>query len=475
MRWLPTTAGAVCVLVLVALASGLPLRQNPASANSDRHPAALLPVILTAAPAYESLAALHGGERFPRGAQLMVLRSGQIQPLVPDFAASADASVSFDAKAVLFAGKKSAADPWQIWQIPVDGGSPQLVLPGKTDFIRPLWMPGHRMVFAKREANGFAIESASLDGSDPLQLSYLPGSFIPDDVLRDGRVLFESGFPLGDGATPEMFLVYADGSGVESVRCDHPDGRTNAGREHGREIAVDSGVARAGDIVFTHGQRLARFTSALAGETPVAAPPGDYAGDVAELPDGRWLLSERRPGARHIALAVWKPGAPALIEIARDAEQDLVEPVVIAPRELPKRHPAALHPWTYGNLLALDARQSRSGALTTAPTLVRAETRNEAGQIVSLGIAPIEKDGSFFVQATGDRPLRFILLDAAGHPLRAEHGWFWVRRGEQRICVGCHTGPERAPENRVPLVLLHTTAPVDLTRSAAPTSMTGGH
>jgi hypothetical protein len=38
--------------------------------------------------------------------------------------------------------------------------------------------------------------------------------------------------------------------------------------------------------------------------------------------------------------------------------------------------------------------------------------------------------------------------------------------GEQRICVGCHVGPERASENRVPAVLLRTTTPVDLTGSA---------
>jgi hypothetical protein len=46
--------------------------------------------------------------------------------------------------------------------------------------------------------------------------------------------------------------------------------------------------------------------------------------------------------------------------------------------------------------------------------------------------------------------------------MRQEHGWFWIRSGEQRICVGCHTGPERASENRVPAVL-HSTTPTDLT------------
>ncbi len=55
-----------------------------------------------------------------------------------------------------------------------------------------------------------------------------------------------------------------------------------------------------------------------------------------------------------------------------------------------------------------------------------------------------------FREVPGDRPIRFALLDAQGAVLRQEHGWFWARGGEQRICVGCHAGPERAPENRVP-------------------------
>ena len=71
-----------------------------------------LDVIVTAAPAYEPLAALRGGERFPQGAQLLLIHNGKAEPLVPDFAASTDASVSFDGGSVLFAGKKTAGDPW---------------------------------------------------------------------------------------------------------------------------------------------------------------------------------------------------------------------------------------------------------------------------------------------------------------------------------------------------------------------------
>jgi hypothetical protein len=432
-----------------------PVHGPAAPSQSSRGNTALnAPVIFTAAPFYDSLAALHGGERFPRGAQLMVLRAGQAEPLVPELAASADASISFDGKSVVFAGKKQPRDPWQIWSVSADGGAPQLLISADTDLIRPLWMPADRLVYARRTPDGFVLETAALDGSASQKLTFLKGNFIPDDVLRDGRVLFETGFPLGAGATPEMFLVYADGSGVESVRCDH-----GLAREHGRQML-------SGDIVFTHGTKLARFTSALAEETAIAAPAGEFAGDVAETSDGRWLLSIRRPGAPHFELEAWQPRAETAKILTHDDERDLVQPVVVARSAVPNRHPSGLHDWKTGNLLALDARLTRSGPLGASPQSVRVETIGQDGRAVVLGTAPVAADGSFFVQATGDEPLRFILLDASGNKIRAEDGWFWVRRGEQRICVGCHTGPERAPDNRVPQILLRSTTPADMSASA---------
>ena len=66
-----------------------------------------VPILVTSAPAYDPLAGLRGADRFPKGAQLLMVRDGKAEPLVADFAASADASVSFDAKTILFSGKKS--------------------------------------------------------------------------------------------------------------------------------------------------------------------------------------------------------------------------------------------------------------------------------------------------------------------------------------------------------------------------------
>ncbi|MGA3135729.1 MAG: hypothetical protein ABSC88_07025 [Terracidiphilus sp.] len=425
-------------------------------------------IIVTATPVYEPLAALRGQERFPKGAQLMFVHAGKAEPLVTGFDATADANVGFDGKTVLFAGKQASGDPWQIWELTLADHSLRKLIAGEGDVIRPLYLPAGRIVYARRTPRGFQLEVAGKDGLTPsapvdsaagsavLPLTYMPASALPADVLADGRILFEAGFPLGSGTTPELFLVYSDGSGVESYRCDHGTARWG-----GRQLA-------SGDVVFTHGSSLARFTSPLASEAHIVAPRAEYAGAIAGTASGDWLVSARAGAGTHYALKLWKPpsssnsGAAALQTLLVENGKDLVEPVLVAPRSRPKRHPSGLHDWSYANMMALDARQSREGDLKVAPASVRLETLDAQGHTVVTGTAAVEADGSFFVKTPADKPIRFALLDEKGGVLRQEHGWFWIRRGEQRYCVGCHAGPERAPENRMPAVLLRTTTPVDL-------------
>jgi hypothetical protein len=419
------------------------------------HAAPLL--IVTATPEYKPLAALRGEERFPKGAQLMLVHDRQATPLMEGFAATADGNVSFDGKKLLFAGKEAASDKWAVWEFTFKDRSARKIVSGDNDVICPIYLPGDRLVYARRTATGFQLEAAGLDGSGVFELAYMAASAVPDTVLADGRILFEAGFPLGTdvsrGAVPELFLVYSDGSGVESYRCDH-----GAPRWGGVQLA-------SGDVVFTHGSRLARFTSPLASEAPIDAPHAEYQGVAVETESGQWLISARSGGDAHFTLKQWKPGTPQLENVLTVSGKNLVEPVLLAPRGRPNHHPTALHKWDYANVLALDARQSRDGTMKGTPVAVRVEGLGANGKPSVLGTAPVESDGSFFVKVAGDKPIRFTLLDQQGAELRKEHGWFWMRKGEQRYCVGCHAGPEHAPENRVPAVLLRTTIPADLTGS----------
>jgi hypothetical protein len=146
-----------------------------------------------------------------------------------------------------------------------------------------------------------------------------------------------------------------------------------------------------------------------------------------------------------------------------------VQPAVVAARVPPREFPSALVATrTAGNLLCLNARQSKT-PIAGEVSAVRVYTRGAGGAPVLLGQAAVERDGSFYVQVPADQPLRMELLDPSGHTVRAERDWFWMRPSEQRICVGCHAGPERAPENKPPEVLLHSTVPAKMLGDAGRT------
>jgi hypothetical protein len=303
------------------------------------------------------------------------------------------------------------------------------------------------------------LRSAALDGTSPLQLSYSLGNALPTDVLRDGRILFEAAYPLGGGSTPEIYTVYSDGSGVESYRCDH-----GARRQAGKQAA-------SGDVVFANEHGLGRFTSAVAHEIDLSAPSGEFAGDVVEAAAGQYLVSWRPDAKARYTLQSWNPKAGSFEPVVAASDADLVQPAIVASRHVPNQHPSGLHDWSYANLLCLNAYTSKYSFAAGTIAAMNLYTTSDKGKPVLLGRSSVDADGSFYVQVPADKPLQIELLDRQGKTLKREQGWFWTRKGEQRICVGCHAGPERAPENAVPAVLLRTTTPVNLTNA---TTLKGG-
>jgi len=415
----------------------------------------LPPLLYTAAPSYLIDAWLKGGERFPAGAQVMLRDGESSRPLAANFYATADPAVSFDGMKVLFAGKRTPKDTWQVWEVAVDGGQAKRVTACLGDCLRPFYIPGNRLVYAQRLDGQFMIETAALDGSAALQLTYEPGHALPTDVLRDGRILFEAAYPMGNGQSPEIYTVYSDGSGVESYRCDHGERR-----QAGKQVAT-------GDIVFANGQGLGRFTSAQAHEVALNPPTGEFAGDVAMIASGEYLVSWRADAKAHFSLQRWNQSTNTFAPAIPANDADLVQPVLVEPRQVPKQHPSGLHEWNYANLLCLNAYTSKYKFAPGTVAAMRLYTPNEKGQATLLGSSAVEPDGSFYVRVPGDQPLQIELLDRQSKTLTREQGWWWMRKGEQRVCVGCHAGPERAPENAVPAVLVKSTTPTNLTGAAS--------
>ena len=385
----------------------------------------------------------------------MIHDSNGDRVLSDKFSASSDANISFDGKSVIFSGKQHPGDVWQAWKLSLEDGALTQLTKGTEDIVRPMHLPTNRIVYARKYKNRFVLETLSLSDGKIVPLSYAPGSYLPTDVLHDGRILFSSSYPLGTDGAPEIYAVYSDGTGVESYRCDH-----GAARYAGRELS-------SGDIVFPGGKGLARFTSPRAQQVSFTAPAGDYAGDVVEATAHSLLVAWRPNGKQPYQIQLLNTADNQARAFLSQAGTNLLNPVIVAPREIPNRHPSTLRDWTAANLLALDSYTSKYAFAPGSIAKARFYTLDEAGQRKLLGTAPVEKDGSFYVHVPGDAPLQIELTDSNGKVLKKEAGWFWARKSEQRICVGCHAGPEHAPENAVPAVLLRTTTPVDMTATRA--------
>jgi hypothetical protein len=395
--------------------------------------------LYTEAPAYDENALLHGRDRFPAGAWLKIVTAGHSRLLFPAFAATADAAVSFDGKRVLFAGKRSQGDTWRIWEAPLAGGEPQPVTPSSDDCIRPLYAAEDQIVYARRVSGEYQLEMAPREGGPAKRLTWNPGNHLPAMVMSDGRVLYEAERTPG---LRDIYAVYSDGSGVETIRCDH-------GSDRHSPVEVASG-----DIVFRTGAGLARFTSSLAAQVEIPLPPGEYRGPVAETAPGDWLVSWR--GSRGAQFSIHRLKAGRLPVPAGTGSA--FQPVAIRARRPPPYHPSSLGKRQGASVLCLNAYETKGPKI---PPGSAASVRVWALD-VPLGVAPVEADGSFFLQLPSERPLRFELLDGAGKTLRASKAWYWMRKGEQRVCVGCHAGPERAPDNVVPEALRRTQTPVRL-------------
>ena len=414
-----------------------------------RQNAASFSYIYTQTSSYDREPAVAGGERFSKGARLRLMANGTARDLVPGFAASADASASFDGLRVLFSGKQNPADSWHVWEVAVAGGAPRQITTVREDTIAPLYLSEGQIVYARRTRTGFQLETVLLSGGDPTRLTYGPGDHVPTAVLRDGRILFDGPGPQTSRGR-DVFAVYADGTGVESYRCDH-----SRDRHSGIEVA-------SGDIVFESAGKLARFTSARAVQIDLPPTPGEFAGRIAEISPGEWLVSYRPDSREPFGLYRWRTDRGVPEQLLRANDFHAVQPVAVRSREIPKRHPSSVGNREGANLLCLNAYTSHLRIPSGAVASVRVWALDDAGAAVALGNAPVEEDGSFFVQTPSERAIRFELLDRSGATVAAEKRWFWARRGEQRVCVGCHAGPERAPENAVPATLLRSNEPAKL-------------
>lgn len=384
---------------------------------------------------------------------------GELRHLVEEFDHAGSPSVSYDGHDILFAGRRTPAETTQIWAVPVDGSSPRLVVRCE-ECLDPAHLPDGGFVYARRMAsNGsspsFALHVAQADGQGERRITFGIARDRSPLVLPDGRIAFRRDHP-GERVPGRIFAVNPDGTGLQLLRAPSPGESIQAGPWLvGDRLAFAEtigGATQALISVSVHDPQGERHV--LAG-----SPGTDLAGATFTaatlLPEESILLAAILPDKGAILSTIARDGSIAPHASSRlRSERAFPTGAVVLP---PQRRPLALtsvvqEEKSTGTLLCLDVYTSQIPALRQADPGTVASVRVLDGSGSVLGEAPVELDGSFFVEVPADQALQLEIVGADG-AVASDRTGFWVRPNENRGCIGCHEDPALAPENRVPLAL----------------------
>ncbi len=460
------TAGALLVVVGI-LASAAAQRQAAVTARPFE-------VVFTRVFA--------GHTNSKNGAHLVLLaKDGSSRDLTPDFASAADPEVSFDAKHILFAGKRSAGDDWNIYEMKADGSGVRQITRGLGNCRSPIYQssifylddpgPMPQIAFASDRPEQYgefaplratALYSARLDGSGVRRLTFNPSGAFDPVMLPDGRMLF-SAWRRNPGGGPRGRIE------LMGVNIDGTDYATFSGGQ-GR------GVQRMATVTA---KRLVLFVDTDAadgyGGGPLAvidlrrnlhsyrrlAAPGQFH-SPSPLPDGTVLVAWRPEGsAGTYGIYRFDPQSEKLRPVVDSPAADDIQPRALVLRQEPDgRSSVVEEKQTWAKLYCLNLYTSDLSPEVWTRGLVKRlrvlealpRSRPASGSLSPLlrtrflGEVDVDPDGSFNLEIPADVPFQLQALDADGMALRTS-AWMWAKNREQRGCIGCHEDGERTPEN----------------------------
>ena len=451
------------------------------------------------------------------GGRLVLLRADRsTRTLTQGFDSAADPSVAFDGKHVLFAGKRSRADTWNIFEMAADGSDIRQITKGMGNCRKPIYQsalfylndarPSYQLEFVSDAAGAMNeygpvamtnLYSMRFDGSGLRRLTYGMSSSYDPFQMQDGRILFSHWQVSDPDDDPrgriDLFGVNLDGtdyaafSGTQGLRIKHMACTTPKGLVVFIETNVVpwDGAGRLGIIGLRRN---------LHSYKPAPATSDELFHSPSPLPDGSILVS-MRPADRTASHSVYRmdviTGRRTLV--FEDANYHNIQAVALVPRPEPDGHSSVVEDdqdWSklyclnvYDNdlkrgwlppgaaarirvLEGLPRSTADSGSYLDAGSAQYrpGATKDSLSGIVQkrlLGDVRLDDDGSFHLSVPPNIPIQLQLLDSEGMALRTS-AWIWTKNKENRGCIGCHEDGERTPENVFAQALSHPAAQLTL-------------
>jgi hypothetical protein len=477
-----SAAGWIAIAGLVVL--GAPM--VPGAPNRPVAPRP--PIVFTqVAPAAKSQADAGLAGSF-LGAQLAVLSpSGAVRNLTAGFHSAADPDVSWDGKKILFAGKKTAADLWQIYEMNADGTGARPIVTVPFDCRQPVYQsmifylddpgPVPQISFVGApgsEAEGglgavWDLYSVRFDGSGLRQLTYNPGWDLDPVMNEDGRLLYSSvqrhSLRWGNSGRTVLLGVNLDGS----------DGALFSGDE-GRQFKRMPAVTPSRHVVFVESDKPSTDGAGNLASVSLRRNLHSYK-ELTKPADGLYvspsLLSDdevlvsKRPSSGPGLFAIYRFDLKTNqgVKLYGDPQHNVLQARMLAAHPMPVGRSSVVdEKEPSGKLFNLSvfttdlpASAGYDGRLVKRVRVLEGVARKAADQAPAGDLSPylvkrvlgefdIEADGSFHAQIPANTPAQIQTLDANGIALRT-CAWIWVKNKAKRGCIGCHEDGELSPEN----------------------------
>jgi hypothetical protein len=379
--------------------------------------------------------------------------------LTADFYSACTPGISYDAKQMLFLAQQKEHEPWQVWEMDLADGSSRQITDFDESCSGPAYLPGGRLVFSRQMpdegyGSAAALFTMNLDGTELNRITFQPHFDHPATILRDGRVLMlskqlypEAGEQMylamrPNGTKAELFYMGTENSVLSNQAYETLEGDVYF-------IQREEGKDQKADLVSVHQNRplytKMNHTSELPGSFYSAFP----------MPSGDLLVSYRSSELKTAGLYYFSVTENSLGGSIIDySDYHIVEPVLLEAYTRPRHLPDEVNKEeSTGQLFCQDINVTaqQHDSMLTYPE--KASMIEVLGLDESMGIVPVEEDGSFYLKVLADTPFRLQTLDDMGQAVNGPSGWLWLRPFERRGCVGCHEDPELVPKNFVPLAV----------------------
>lgn len=381
-----------------------------------------------------------------------------IKILTEGFYSAHSPEISADGKSMLFTARQKENDSWKIFEMNLDNLKISQVTSSDESCSNPVHLPNGRFVYGVSSMKdslscGHPLFSCNPDGSDPRQITFNPNTFLAATVLNDGRILVLDKTSSIANQQNILMVMRPDGTKAE-LFYQGPVGSQLIG-----------GISEApnGKIVFVESSEAENKTSitSISYNRPMHSRVNLSSGIKGEFQSvfatstGKLLVSYRKGETERYSVYEFDPETKALGKsVCSDPDYNFCEITMIHKQERPKKLPSEVDFGVKtGLLLCQDINFLDPNFINNSPTLQKAVAIEIMGIDSSMGVVPVEKDGSFYLKVIADKPFQLRTLDENGKVLNQPCEWMWIRPNERRGCVGCHEDHDQTPENRVPMAV----------------------